>query len=153
MANSYSKLYIQAVFAVKYRRAVLHKEWRQQVFAMMGHLINETGCKTMIVNGVEDHVHLFFSLKPTLSLSEVMKVVKAKSSKFINESGFLNHRFEWQRGYAVFSYSQSSVNNVYNYIERQEKHHDKKALKKEIVEFFDAFQVEYDEKYIFEELQ
>lgn len=152
MANSYSQLYVQAVFAVKYRRAVLHKEWRQQVFAVIGNLINETGCKTIIVNGVEDHVHLFFSLKPTHSLSEVMKVVKAKSSKFINESNFLNHRFEWQRGYAVFSYSQSSVKNVYKYIERQERHHAKKVFKKEIVEFFDAFQIEYDEKYIFEEL-
>lgn len=153
MANSYSQLYIQAVFAVKYRRAVLHKEWRQQVFAVIGKLINETGCKTIIVNGVEDHVHLFFSLKPTLSLSEVMKIVKAKSSKFINESDFLNHRFEWQRGYAVFSYSQSAVKNVCNYIERQERHHAKKVFKKEMIEFFDTFQIEYDEKYTFEELK
>lgn len=153
MANSYNQVYIQAVFAVKYRRAVLHKEWRHQVFAVMGNLINETGCKTMIVNGVEDHVHLFFSLKPTLSLAEVMKVVKAKSSKFINESGFLSHRFEWQRGYGVFSYSQSAVKNVFNYIERQERHHAKKSMKEEYIEYLERFEIEYDEKYIFEELK
>lgn len=152
MANSYNQVYIQAVFAVKYRRAVLHKEWRQQVFAVMGNLINETGCKTMIVNGVEDHVHLFFSLKPTLSLAEVMKIVKAKSSKFINESDFLSHRFEWQRGYGVFSYSQSAVKNVFNYIERQERHHAKKSMKDEYIEYLERFEIEYDEKYIFEEL-
>lgn len=95
MANSYSQVYIQTVFAVKYCLAVLHKAWRQEVFAVMGNLINETGCKAIIVNGVEDHVHLFFGLKPTCSLSEVMKVVKAKPSKFINESNFLQYRFEW----------------------------------------------------------
>lgn len=153
MANSYSQVYIQAVFAVKYRRAVLHKTWRQEVFAVMGNLLNETGCKAIIVNGVEDHVHLFFGLKPTCSLSEVMKIVKAKSSKFINESNFLQHRFEWQRGYGVFSYSKSAVSNVYNYIERQEQHHAKKSMRQEYIQQLKRFEIDYDEQYIFEELQ
>lgn len=86
MANTYHQVYIQAVFAVKYKEAVLHNEWRKDVFAVIGNIINETGCKTIIVNGVEDHVHCFFGLKPTVSISELMKTVKAKSSKFINDN-------------------------------------------------------------------
>lgn len=98
MANTYHQVYIQAVFAVKYRAAVLDKEWRASVFSVIGNLINETGCKTIIVNGVEDHVHCFFGLKPTVSISELMKIVKAKSSKYINDNRFLLNRFEWQEG-------------------------------------------------------
>lgn len=153
MANSYSQIYIQAVFAVKYRQALLHKDWRNQVFAVIGNLINETGCKTIIVNGVEDHVHCFLSLKPTVSISELMKTVKAKSSKYINDNKFLLQRFEWQRGYGVFSYSHSSLSNVYNYIARQEQHHNKESFKDEYLEFLQKFEIPYDEQYIFEDLQ
>ena len=96
MANTYHQMYIQVVFAVKYRKAILDEEWRNQVFGVIGDLINETGCKTIIVNGVADHVHCFLALKPTVSVSELLKTVKAKSSKFINDNKFLLDRFEWQ---------------------------------------------------------
>ena len=152
MANSYNQVYIQAVFAVKYRRAVLHKDWRNDIFAVIGNLINETGCKTIIVNGVEDHVHCFFGLKPTVSISELMKTIKAKSSKYINENRYLLNRFEWQIGYGVFSYSHSQVKDVYKYIENQEIHHAKKSFKKEYEKLLKDFDVEYDEQYLFEEL-
>jgi len=85
MANTYHQIYLQTVFAVKYRAAVLDKAWRRQVQGVIGNLINETGCKTIIVNGVEDHVHCFVGLKPVVSVSELMKTVKAKSSKYIND--------------------------------------------------------------------
>jgi REP element-mobilizing transposase RayT len=153
MANTYHQVYIQAVFAVKYRKAVLHKDWRKEVFAVMGNLINETGCKTIIVNGVEDHVHCFLGLKPTVSISELMKTVKAKSSKYINDNKFLLDRFEWQEGYGVFSYSHSSINNVYNYVANQEKHHQKENFKDEYLEYLEEFEIPYDERYLFEELK
>ena len=81
MANTYHQVYIQAVFAVKYREAVIEEEWRPKLLGVIGNLINESGCKTIIINGVEDHVHCFLALKPTVSISELMKAVKAKSSK------------------------------------------------------------------------
>jgi putative transposase len=152
MANTYHQMYIQAVFAVKYRKAVLDKEWRNQVFGVIGNLINETGCKNIIVNGVEDHVHCFLGLKPTVSVSELMKTVKAKSSKFINDNKFLLDRFEWQEGYGAFSYSHSHINNVYNYIANQEKHHAKKTFKEEYLEHLEKFNIPYDERYVFEDL-
>ena len=153
MANTYHQIYIQAVFAVKYRAAVLHKDWRNEVFAVIGNLINETGCKTIIVNGVEDHIHCFLGLKPTISISELMKTVKAKSSKHINEKGYLQNRFEWQEGYGVFSYSQSHVKEVYKYIENQETHHKKENFKEEYLNFLEKFQISYEEQYIFEDLK
>ncbi len=152
MANTYHQMYIQAVFAVKYRKAVLHKDWRKDVFAVIGNLINETGCKTIIVNGVEDHVHCFLGLKPTISISELMKTVKAKSSKYINDNKFLLDRFEWQVGYGAFSYSQSHINRVFKYIENQEEHHRKKSFKEEYLKYLDEYKIPFEERYVFEDL-
>lgn len=152
MANSYHQIYLQAIFAVKYRQAVLSKDLRKQVFGVIGNLINDCGCKTIIVNGVEDHVHCMIGLKPVMSVSELMKTVKAKSSKYINDHGLTPARFEWQKGYGVFSYGQSQVDRVFKYIQSQEAHHKKQTFKDEYVGFLKAFKIEYDEQYLFEDL-
>lgn len=152
MANTYHQVYLQIVFAVKYRAAVLDKAWRHEVFAVMGNLINETGCKNIIVNGVEDHVHCFVGLKPAVAISELMKTVKAKSSKYINDHKLTKKRFEWQVGYGVFSYSQSHIDNVYRYIANQEQHHQKQSFRKEYIAILDAFKIPYEERFLFEEL-
>ena len=119
---------------------------------VIGNLINETGCKTIIVNGVEDHVHCFFALKPSICVSEVMKVAKAKSSKWINESELLPERFEWQSGFGTFSYSRSHIADVYNYILNQEQRHSKTSFLNEYVEMLVKHGIEYDEQYIFKGL-
>ena len=151
MSNTYHKIYIQTVFSVKYRKAMIHKDWKQNLCGVIGNLINETGCKTLIVNGVEDHIHCFFSLKPSLSVSDVMQSAKAKSSKWINDSGHLSHRFEWQRGFGAFSYSKSDIQNVIRYIQNQEEHHKKQSFLDEYRKFLKRFEVEYEEVYIFHE--
>ena len=109
MANTYHQIYLQAVFAVKYRAAVLGIAWRNKLQGVIGNLINETGCKTIIVNGMEDHMRCFLGLKPVVSVSELMKTVKAKSSKYINDHKLTKERFEWQEGYGIFSYRQRDV--------------------------------------------
>ena len=157
MANTYSQIYVQIVFAVKYRNAVISKEviskeWKNILFGVIGNLINETNCKTIIVNGVEDHVHCFLGLKPVISVSELMKRVKAKSSKYINDHKLTDERFEWQEGYGVFSYSRSAVDKVYRYIQNQEAHHKKQIFRDEYLDFLKKFKIEYDEQYIFQEL-
>ena len=120
MANTYHQIYLQAVFAVKYRLSIIDKSWRNQLFCVIGNLINEANCKTIIVNGVEDHIHCFIGLRPVVSVSELMKTVKAKSSKYVNDHALAPERFEWQDGYGVFSYSQSHVDAVFKYIQNQE---------------------------------
>ena len=152
MANTYHQIYIQTVFAVKYRNAVIHKEWRPKLLGVIGNLINEANCKTIIANGVEDHAHCLIGLKPVISISELMKTVKAKSSKYINDNSLTSGRFEWQEGYGVFSYSQSQVEIVYKYIQNQEAHHSKQTFRDEYLELLKEFKVDYDEQYIFKEL-
>ena len=152
MANTYHQIYLQAVFAVKYRAAVLDKTWRSKVQGVIGNLINETGCKTIIVNGVEDHIHCFVGLRPAVAVSELMKIVKAKSSKYINDHSLTKERFEWQEGYGVFSYRQRDVGQIYKYIQNQEAHHAKQTFRDEYLELLKEFEIGYDEQYIFQEL-
>ena len=153
MANTYSQIYMQTVFAVKYREAVLDKKWRSEIFAIMGNLINEAGCKTFIVKGVEDHVHCFFGMKAKHSASEIMKIVKAKSSKYINENNLTKNRFEWQSGFGAFSYNPESIDNVFKYIKNQEEHHEKENFKLEYLEMLERYLIPFDERYIFEDLK
>ncbi len=152
MANTYHQMYIQTVFAVKYRAAVIEKPWRAKLMSVIGNLINETGCKCIIVNGVEDHVHCFFGLKPAIAVSEVMKVAKAKSSKWVNENGILRHRFEWQVGFGAFSYSKSHIEAVFRYIKNQERHHAKQSFRAEYVEMLNKYGIEYNDEYLFDDL-
>ena len=152
MANTYHKLYIQTVFAVKYRHAVIDPAWKGQLLGVIGNLINEANCNTIIVNGVEDHVHCFLGLKPVVSISELMKTVKAKSSKFVNDHALTRNRFEWQQGYGAFSYSPSHIDNVYWYIQNQEEHHLKETFRTEYLSMLKEFHVSYDEQYMFEDL-
>lgn len=152
MANTYHQIYLQTVFAVKYREAIILKEWKATLFAVIGNLINEANCKTIIVNGVEDHVHCFIGLKPVVSVSELMKTVKAKSSRYINDHSLTPGRFEWQEGYGVFLYGQSQVEKVYKYIHNQEAHHKKQTFRNEYLDFLKRFKVEYDEQYIFQDM-
>lgn len=123
MPNTYHQLYIQTVFPVKYRRAQIHPDWKKDLQGVIGQLINNTGCKTYIVNGMSDHMHCFFGLKPSISVSDLMKSAKAKSSKWINDNRYTHSRFEWQKGYGCFSYSHSHVDRVYQYIKKQKTRH------------------------------
>lgn len=152
MANTYHQIYIQVVFAVKYRNTVIEETWKSKLLAVIGNLINENDCKTIIVNGVEDHVHCLFAIKPTTSISDVIKNVKAKSSKYINDNRLTKSQFSWQVGYGAFSYSQSQIDAVYKYISNQEEHHKRQSFNDEYLNFLNKFKINYDEKYIFENL-
>ena len=152
MANTYDQIYLQIIFAVKYRRAVIDNVWKEKLFGVVGNLINEKNCKTIIVNGVEDHVHCLIGLKPVVAVSELMKTVKAKSSKYVNDHALTSNHFEWQDGYGVFSYSQSALDAVYKYIQNQEEHHKKQTFRNEYIGFLNKFKIDYDERYIFQDL-
>jgi putative transposase len=152
MANTYHQIYLQTVFAVKYRKAVLDKVWRSKLQGVIGSLINGTGCKTIIVNGVEDHMHCFLGLKPVVSVSELMKTVKAKSSKYINDHILTKERFEWQEGYGVFSNRQRDADQIYKYIQNQEEHHRKQSFMEEYLDLLKEFEIIYDQQYIFQGL-
>src|SRR5512139_463420 len=142
MAGTYSQIYIQVVFAVKGRQNLLHKAWREEVFKYMCGIITNKGHKPIIVNGVEDHVHVFIGLKPAMALSDLVRDVKNNSSNFINEHPWIKGRFCWQEGYGAFSYSYSQVGTVYNYILNQEQHHHRQTFKNEYIDTLKKFEIE-----------
>jgi hypothetical protein len=100
-----------------------------------------------------DHIHLLLSLKPDCLLSDLMRDVKASSSKWINEKRFVTGKFQWQEGYGAFSWAQSQLDAVINYIANQETHHSRKSFKDEYLELLQKYKIEYDEKYVFEWLE
>jgi len=148
MAGTYTQLYVQVVFAVKDRQCLLSPEWRKELFSYMSGIIDQKGQKSIIVNGVDDHVHLFIGLKPTIALSDLVRDIKNSSSKFINEQYWTSKKFQWQSGYGAFTYSQPQVAKVYQYILNQEEHHQKKTYREEYKALLDHFEIDYDERYI-----
>ena len=150
MANTYSQIYIQIVFAVQGRQNLLAKEWRQEVFKYMAGIIKNNGQKPIIVNGMDDHVHVFVGLKPVLALSDLVRDIKNNSTNFINDNNWIKGKFNWQEGYGAFSYSHSQVEDVYNYISNQEQHHTRQTFQEEYIGFLKKFEIEHDLKYIFE---
>ncbi|MFH1213198.1 MAG: IS200/IS605 family transposase [Candidatus Neomarinimicrobiota bacterium] len=146
----FSQLYIQLVFAVKNRNAVLHPAIRDHVFEYISGIITQMGHKSIIVNGVSDHIHLFVGLNPGISISDTVHDVKRSSSLFINQEKFCTGHFNWQEGYGAFSYSQTHINNVYKYIQNQESHHQKRTFRDEYLEFLKKFQIEFDEHNLFD---
>jgi len=150
MAGTYSQIYIQVVFAVKGRQNLLQKPWRDKVFKYMSGIIKEKKQKPIIINGVSNHVHLFIGLKPAMALSDLIRDVKNNTSNFINDQKFIRGKFSWQEGFGSFSYAQSQIGQVYQYILNQEKHHLQKSFKEEYLEFLQKFEIEYDEKFLFD---
>ncbi|MBK8503228.1 MAG: IS200/IS605 family transposase [Saprospiraceae bacterium] len=152
MAGTFSQIYIQYVFAVKGRQNLLHKPWRDEVFKYMSGIIKAKGQKAIIVNGVENHAHVFVGLKPSMNISDLVRDIKNNSSKFINEQKFVRGKFSWQEGYGVFSYSHSQVEAVYQYILDQESHHQKTTFREEYVDLLNKFEIDFDERYLFEDM-
>ncbi len=149
---TYTQIHIQLIFAVKFREALIQKNWQEELYKYITGIIQNNNHKLLCINGMPDHIHILIGLRPNQSLSNLVNDIKANSSKFINEKKFLPVRFEWQRGYGAFSYGKSQINDVINYIHNQEKHHHKKSFKEEYLDFLNKFDVEYNEEYIFNEL-
>lgn len=151
MANTYTEIHIHFVFAVKNRIGLIDKSWKNELYKYITGIIKNNEHKLLIINGMPDHVHLLIGLRPTQSISELIKDVKQFSSKWINKQGFVKEKFEWQEGFGAFSYSKSDLPNVIKYIENQEAHHTKKTFLEEYKEILQNFEIDYTEKYIFKE--
>lgn len=149
MANTYTQLHIQFVCVVKYREALIHQDWKTNLFKYIAGIIQNKGHKLLAINGVEDHIHLFIGMRPTEAVSDFMKDIKQFSSKWINENKFVKRKFEWQEGFGAFSYSLDAVPNVVNYIHNQELHHSKTTFNDEYLAFLNEFKIDYNEKYLF----
>lgn len=152
MANTYSQLYIHIVFAVKGRQNLIATVWKDEIYKFITGIITNKQQKLIAINGMPDHIHISIGLKPDKSISDLVRDIKANSSKFINNQNWINGKFEWQTGFGAFSYSHSQLTNVINYIHNQEEHHKTKTFKEEYLEFLKLFNVEFKNEYLFDDV-
>ncbi len=150
MANTFTQIHIQFVFAVKRRENLVKEEFREILQKYICGIVKEREHKPLAIYCMPDHTHLLVGLKPNQNISDLMRDVKALSSKFINDQQFLKEKFEWQNGYGAFSYSKSHVPAVIKYILNQAEHHRKRRFREEYLEFLQKFEVDYDERYVFD---
>ena len=151
MANTYTQLHIHLVFAVKYRAALIHKEWKERLHQYITGIIRNNDHKMLQVNSMPDHIHIFIGMRPNQSISSLVQNVKTETSKWIKENKFCRSSFSWQEGFGAFSYSKTHVDRVIRYIQNQEAHHKKETFLDEYRKLLKAFDIAYDEKYIFKE--
>lgn len=150
MANTYTQIYVQIVFAVKGRENLIKPKNKETLHKFITDIVKNRGQKLLAVHSMPDHTHLFIGLEPNISISDLVRDVKAGSSKFINESNWLVGKFNWQVGYGAFSYSRSQIDHVIKYINNQEEHHRSRTFKEEYIDFLNKFNVEFEEKYLFD---
>jgi REP element-mobilizing transposase RayT len=138
----FTQLYTQLVFAPKYRKRLLTKEIRSEVFSYISGIITNRKHKSIIINGMPDHIHILIGLNPNDSISDLVGAIKKNSSVFINKKGLLKGKFHWQDGYGAFSYGKSQLDKIYNYIKNQESHHKERTFREEYVELLKRFEIE-----------
>ena len=153
MANTYTQIHIQFVFAVKYRAALIQKDWKPELHKYISGITAPNGHKLLQVNSMPDHIHILAAMRPTQSISSFVQKIKTESSKWIKSKGFCATPFAWQDGYGAFSYSKSHVPDVIRYIQNQETHHKKQAFLDEYKQLLKVFEIDYDRQYIFKELE
>jgi REP element-mobilizing transposase RayT len=150
MAGTFSQIYIQIVFAVKNRNALIHKEWEDELYKYITGIVQNKGQKMLAINGTNNHIHFLIGMKPTCCISDLVREIKKASNTFIKERNFTRYSFQWQEGFGAFSYSHSALNNVIKYIQNQKEHHKKKTFKEEYIDFLQKFLIEYKDEYLFE---
>ncbi|MCL1689350.1 transposase [Elizabethkingia anophelis] len=151
MANTYSQMYIQLVFATKFRENLISESIRDEVEKYICGIFNNKGQKVIAIYANPDHIHILFSYKDLkISIPDLVKTVKIESTNFINENKLCRGKFLWQEGYGAFSYSKSQIKNVSDYILNQKIHHQKKSFKEEYTELLTQSEIDYKDEYLFD---
>lgn len=150
MANTYTQLHIQIVFAVKHRQNLIQEKNREELQKYICGIINNKTCKPLAIYCNPDHIHILIGLRPKIALSDLVRDIKANSSKYINNRKWVKGKFEWQSGFSAFTYSKSQLGRVIKYIENQHEHHRKKTFQDEYLTMLKKAEIEYEERYLFD---
>ena len=153
MANTYAQIHIQFVFAVKYRRALIQPSWKDELHQYITGIVQNKTHKMLQINTMPDLLHMLVGFRPDSNMSQLIQVVKTESTKWVNDNHPAPVKFNCQGGFAAVSYSKTDVPNVIRYIQNQEQHHQKKTFLEEYVAYLKAFEIEFDERYVFTELE
>ena len=148
MANTYTQIYLQFVFAVENRASLIQPEWKNELYKYITGIVQNNNHKLIRVNGMPNHIHVFVGYKPHQLIPDLLQDIKGNSSTWINEKKIIRGQFNWQAGYGAFSYSHSQIDHVVKYIMNQEKHHTKKTFLQEYTELLERFDIAYDDRYI-----
>jgi REP element-mobilizing transposase RayT len=150
MANTFSQIYIQIVFAVSGRMSLVSPDFKEDLHKYITGIVKNQGQKLIVINGMPDHLHTLIGLKPSMALADLVRDIKGESSSYINKNRWVRGRFSWQEGYGAFSYGHSQLDTIIKYIEEQEKHHRKRTFKSEYLQLLKLFQIEFKNKYVFD---
>jgi putative transposase len=150
MANTYSQIYIQIVFAVAGRQNLIHPKNREELHKYITGIITKRGQKLLAVFCMPEHVHILVGIKPSISISDLVRDIKTGTSNFINQQGWVRGHFNWQEGFGAFSYSRSQIDRVCKYILNQEIHHRQDTFKNEYLGLLKKFEIDHDDKYLFD---
>lgn len=153
MANTYTQIYIHVVFSVKGRQSLIQKNWKDELYMYISGIARGKEQKVYAIGGVADHIHILFSIKPNIALSDLVREVKSNSSKWINEKRLVMGRFEWQEGFGAFSCAHSQMDDVIAYINNQEEHHATKSFRMEYIELLQKLDIDFNDKYLFNEIE
>ena len=149
MANTFSQIYIQTVFAVSNRQSLIESEFKEELYKYMTGIVRNQGHKLISINGMPDHVHILIGLRPAMALADLVQQIKADSTNFINRRKLVHGRFSWQEGYGAFSYGHSQLDTIIRYIQNQEKHHQRRSFKDEYLTLLRKFDIGFEDKYVF----
>ena len=150
MANTFSQIYIQTVFAVDGRLSLIRPEFKEEVYKYITGIVRNNGQKLISINGMSDHVHILIGLKPAMDLADLVRDIKADSSDFVNRKKWVRGKFSWQEGYGAFSYGHSQLGTIIRYIQNQEHRHRRRTFKDEYLTWLKKFEVPFEEKYVFQ---
>jgi len=150
MANTFSQIYIQTVFAVSERQSLIKQEFKEDLFKYISGIVTNQGQKLISINGMSDHIHILIGLKPSIALADLVRDIKADSSTHVNKNKWVRGKFSWQEGYGAFSYGHSQLDTIIRYIQNQEKHHRRRSFKNEYLTLLRKFDIAFEDKYVFD---
>ena len=153
MANTYTQIYIQIVFAVEGRQNLIRRENKEELQKYMTGIVTARGQKLLAIHCMPDHVHVLIGQKPNIALSDLVGDIKTGSTNFINRQQWVMGRFCWQEGFGAFSYSHSQLDAVIRYVQNQETHHARRTFRDEYLALLRKFNVPHDERYVFKPVE
>lgn len=146
--SSYRQIYYQIVFGTKYRRPTIAEKHCEELYRYIWGIVKNNKCKLYRINGIEDHIHIFCDLHPSVALSDFVKDIKVASSIWMKQSGLFPDFEAWQEGYGAFTYSIREKDKIINYVKKQKQHHKKETFYDEYKRLLIENEIEFDEKYL-----
>ncbi len=150
MANTFSQIYIQMVFAVNGRLSLITSDFKEELHKYITGIVRKQGQKLIRINGMPDHLHILIGLKPAMALANLVTDIKSDSSEWVNKKKLARAKFAWQEGYGAFSYGHSQLDTIVRYVMNQEKHHQRRSFRDEYLTLLRKFEIEFKEEFVFE---